>query len=816
MAFKDSAQAAADHNIQSGDPVAQAVANEPHEQSYKNSDWLCSIANADRNLTLQGGGTIIWNKNTALLSFSSDVTIQFPNEVVSAGVGGAKSHTISLGGQLLSFGASGRIAAIKVSRTSTGVSYAHTAVQIYNSISAYESAISAGALATDRFGWILIAIRIASPAPAGDNDHVVLWDNRRVRHHDGTNNVYGQIEGAGSVESQYAQQSEHHLLRWRDNQNRNEFLVQGGVLSWAGRATGLSISTHLHILCPGFAPGDPLTVRVAGPTTLPAIDNDLCYYMDIDRTVGGPQTPAVNVGMFELLVRDTDDRIVLGVCRSGRLYLMDGTVLDSGATMTLGGLAQGVRWILHGPGDGAALYDLQNPPTGTYVRPAGSTPSYVTGGAELMVFVNGVRQAESLFLSGGAGNGDYQEESSTPGLDATTITWESGNIPESHHDITIFVGMAVPNQGVVPTLEAADSSGTSSGEVQLADTAQLRQDANVTVELGTGIDAGMPWMSFSAGEYIQGPVRGWTSNAGATERGLNVYSQRPYLMFGQTGNLYVSPGEIPLPTDPTRISFLVHRRHQPLAIVPNDRPSGDPAPTSWPALMYVYLQPAGATMGSAFDAVISSLSPYQMVDSDLKWGENPNDIGGIFIGSVLANGAANTISDFIPFDRYGNATHYRSGSIPALTAVGLPGDATQNQVVVDLSNYVPITAHAALLQVEFQLQVVNYVAAGGNVVTGINVYTAEATVPGTWPADVSGDYDVQFLFSPFMAAPAIAGTYIQSFGPFWVAVNDQDASGVPLSPASTRLYVGPFCDQIRVRVLGYMEHATGIYRHNRP
>jgi hypothetical protein len=401
-------------------------------------------------------------------------------------------------------------------------------------------------------------------------------------------------------------------------------------------------------------------------------------------------------------------------------------------------------------------------------------------------------------------------------LNATTITWETGSIPESHHDITIFVGMAVPNQGVAPTLEAADSAGTSSGEIQLADTAQIRQDANVTVELGTGIDAGMPWMSLSAGEYIQGPVRGWTSNAGATERGLNIYAQRPYLMFGKASELHVSPGEIPLPTDHTRVAFLVHRRHQPLAVGTTDRPPGDPAPSSWPALMYVYLQPAGSTMGSAFDAIVSSVSPYQTVDSDVKWGGDPYFYGSMFLGSVLANGSFNTISDFIPFDRYGNAVHYRAGSIPAFAAVGQPGDATQNQVVVDLSDYVPITAHAALLQVEFQLHVANYVAAGGNVVTGINVYTEESTIPGTWPADISGDYDVQFLFSPFMAAPALAGTYIQSFGPFWVAVNDQDASGVPLIPASTTLYVGPFCDQIRVRVLGYMENATGIYRHKRP
>jgi len=481
--------------------------------------------------------------------------------------------------------------------------------------------------------------------------------------------------------------------------------------------------------------------------------------------------------------------------------------------MKLGGLAQGVRWIIHSPGDGNASYDLQNPPATYYTRPTGAVPTYITGGAELMVFVNGVRQAESLFLSGGAGNGDYQEASATPGVEASTITWEAGSIPQANHKVTIFVGQAVPNQGLAPILEAAEDDGTAIGEAQLAYKAQLREDAAVSVELATGVDAGMPYIQVGAGEYIMGPVRGLTVMGGATERGLKVYSQRPVVVYGTSTELHVSPGEIPLPVSATREEFIVCRNHQPDTVLIADRLVGDVGPAAWPALMYLYAQANGATMGAPYEIIYSSVAPRPAITTNLHWLAHPSDASLVYIGSVLANGTGTTVSGWVPFDRYGDTVHYRAGSIPSLGSVSHVGDGTTPKDTLDLSQYVPITAVAALLQVEFRLEVSNYVGAAGNTTTGVNVYSEESTSPVTWPASIAGDYDVQFLVTPYLVA-SLGGVYIHSFGPFWLPLNDQDGSGNPATPTAV-LFLGPFCDSVESRVLGYTENTHGVYRHKR-
>jgi len=817
MAFKESSSAIAVDNIVNGEDVEATIANRPHDQAFVNTDQLASVLNSDRNLVIRGGGTISWNSGTETLSFSETLYLSMPNENISTGIGGAVEHTIVSGSLDFSPGTGSRktLAAIKVSRTAEP-GYTMGDVQLFASMTALEAAIAAESPAdqTARFDYIILAKRELISLPPNPNDHIILWDGRRVR--DGES-----ITNSGATDTQYAQDSEFQAERVRENQDRNTYLLGGGVLTWEGPTFGLKLDADFYLSMP-----NNVLMRIASGT-LAAIDNDQCYIIHVsgvpnldradDATTLVTVVPrALNHSEVE---KDNDNLLVLGICRGDRLYLMDGTVVEDGFRTRLGGLAQGVRWVFSGPGTGSASYDF-GAVGGSIIRPTGADPEFFPGATELMVYVNGVRYVEGRYgHPSGAGNGDYDEPADTT-TQYTTITWTPTNRPVPSVDdwVVAFVGLAVPNLG--PTgldqLALSQSDGTVIKSVDLSTDDVREDDATDPTVTFSDIPSGA---EMSVGGVIADPVAGRRAQGvGAIDHGaLLAYSQRPQVFFDDTDagsdNLVISPGELALPLDSSRETWVVHRIWLPAQV---DGNLVSP-PTQPGGLVYVYIDGPGTRHDSAFGPTNiekSTTPPIGLANTNLKWLAHPSNLDWIYIGCYYAYTGIGPVFDYIrPFDRVGDEVRYRAGHQPQVLSDNNGGGGWGSgggQIgPVDLSEDVPRTAHGVILQVEFDIDMAAYDTGGGTDITGVAFYSSESTPPLSFPSSIADDHDVQYLVQPLAAATS--GTKRYAFDPFIIPVNNL-TGGAP-DDASVSLWVGPYVEQVVLHVVGYVESQQHVYRH---
>lgn len=819
--FKDKAAAVAADNIVNGEDVEASIANRPHEQAFTNTDHLASVLNADRNTVITGGGTITWDAGTETLTFGGTIYIGTPNENISTGVGGAVNHVIVAGS--LDFGAGGTktIAALKMSRTSEPT-YTMGDVDLFTDMSALEAQISGESDDVSRFDYIILAVREAQSLPPNPNDHIILWDGRRVR--DGES-----ITNSGATDSQYAQESDYQALRLRDNQDRNTFLLGGGILTWEGTTYGLKCTQSFYINMP-----ENVLMEISA-ATLPAIDNDECYIINIggipalDRT--DDNTTVVSVVARTLthadLDEDDDDLLVLAVCKGSRLHLMDGTVIEAGFRGKLGGLAQGVKWIYSGPGTGLASYDF-SAVGGSTIQPPGATPEFYPGGAELMVFVNGVRYLEGRYTHpSGATNADYDEPADTTNP-YTSITWTpSGRpIPGPSDWVVAFVGLATPNMGPlgIDQLKLAQSDGTVIESLDFS-SEDLREDdsTNPTVSfasIGTGAEV-------SVGGVIADPVSGRRAGAGGVIHGaLLAYAQRPQLFrdhadsTGTGGSVFgwLSPGELPLPLTSSRDTWIVHRAWSPLSL---DFRSGAGAVSSSGNMVYVYIDGSGTSHDTSLTSGMikySSTPPDTAVDTDARWMAHPTNLHWVYVGCAFVHAIGGVPTHLAYFDRSGDSVLYGAGDQVNVLNDSTGWGAAGGQIgPVSLSDRVPRVAHSAILQVQFDVDMTAYTGAGGTDITGVAFYNDQSNalgvIPGTFPSDMGDAHDVQYLVQPNSdGASSPSATKRYAYAPFTLPVNDLGAGDT--ADPTFHVWVGPYLDSIKVNVVGFVENQQHVYRHS--
>jgi hypothetical protein len=810
MSFLKSIDARAAKNIVNGQDVEATVANRAHDASYDNTDYLASVLNADRLLTIRGGGNISWSGGN--LTFSGVIYISFPNEVIAPTVGGAYEHMIAAGGSL-NLGVDKTIVAIKVSRSSNGV-YTLGASNVFKNMLALQNAIAAEMAAESRFQYVILAKREQSTM-GGVDDNVVLWDGRILRLNE-------TITLGGSDNSYYAKAAATEALRLRENQDRNLYLLGGGVLAWPGVGSGLQADEDLYL----YTTHAVQLVIPAG--TYPAIAEDECYVFSISGTVRIDRTDHATTSMQVVLRafhhtdvdKTNNDLVIFAVVKNGRMHLMDGTVIEPGLRCRLGGLAQGLRWIFSGPGTGVASYDF-NTVLGGIVKPAGAVPRFYPGGTELQVFVNGVHQLESRFLHpSGAGFADYNEpiDTTTP---ATAIEWIDHPlrhpIPGPDDRVVAFVGLAVPNLG--PTgldeLTFANSAGVTIATIDLA-SQDIREDS--ATEPTIAFTANPPdGVIIEVGEVIAGPVKGFRSQGTAVGHGaLAVFGQRPQVFYDDAvpNQIVISPGELQIPTTTGRTTWVTHRLWTPLALPAN--PPVDPPGSG--GLVYVYVELNDTHHDSVLTAAqvhLELTAPWGRIANYNRWLSHPLHENYIYIGCYYVECVAGVFSALTPFDRVGDRFLFRAGSHKViLSALPIGGGAGGGSIgALNLSNCVPVTAHAALLEAQYSIDAVLYTGAGGNAITGLAFYSTRSAgvFPLAFPSSIGAAHDYAHLVQPGAAA---AGLVTQQFntGPFLLPTNDININ-VPDPPHTSWTWFGPWVNMLWLNVVGFCESANQLYRH---
>ena len=800
-------------NIANGEDVEEVVANRPHDQAFSNTDLLALSLNADRNILVRGGFNVSWTYGSRKLAFSSSFIIEFPNEEISPGVGGATTHVFNSVGDSIIFGALEQIAAVKLSRT-TNSNRVHAvwSIEFFNTMALYRDAIHASAIADQdhRFSYFLICAVDVSAAGV-ETGNVVLWDGTVLR------NGFSRAN-SGSTDSQYAQQSDYYALRIRENQDRNLRLIGGGTLEWAGPADFLHITSSLYLIS---THGIRYEITAASLAALP-IGVGECYYIQaISRAddAVGPAVVARTTWSGVAMNKTYDDFIVIGYVNSdNRLYLMDGTVMPAGSTMILGGLAQGLRWMYTasvGPGGAApVLYDFSTAPTMTSLLPVGANPEYRVGGCELQIFVNGKRQTEGIYCD--PGGGDYEEVGAVGTL-STSINWVGAHIPDANDRVEAFVGLAVPNLGYAPAMLSFETiGGAPIGTIDLTVDA-INEDALFPTVTLTPSGANM---QVAVGEILAGPVTGLRAQGTAVTFGaLRVFGGRPQVHWYSTGTndaVMISPGEIALPFSTAQESWVMFRLWEPIIKTVSTTTLAD----STRGFIYFYMEndsyiqhDSAITVAFIHD---DALPPVQNISAVGTWLVHPGNANWIYIGCCPGYRPPAGVTLVQPFTRIGDRVRILDGSADYEVldddngggGFGAPGGAV---VGVTLADFVPKTAQAAILTTNFVIDMTAYVAAGTNVVTGAAFYSFSSTMPGAFPASQTAiDYDTRFLEHPNYAAAVIATQYkAYGYPPFELPINDH-VLNIPQDPTFS-LWVGPFVFEIVVDVVGWVEDLN-VYR----
>jgi hypothetical protein len=204
------------------------------------------------------------------------------------------------------------------------------------------------------------------------------------------------------------------------------------------------------------------------------------------------------------------------------------------------------------------------------------------------------------------------------------------------------------------------------------------------------------------------------------------------------------------------------------------------------------------------------------VDEVTEWLGHPTSKEYIYVGCYWAKttGGGPAFEWIRHFDRVGDRVYYRASYQPQVLSDNNGGGgwgASGGQIsAVDLSDYVPLTAHAALLQVQFDVDMTAYTGAGGTDITGVAFYGYQSTPPVAFPSSIADVHDVQYIVQPNVAsAPAALKRY--SFAPFEIPVNDM--SGNTPDDPTVDLWVGPYVEQVILHVVGFVENQQHIYRH---
>lgn len=822
MAFKDQGQFSADGEyVVDGEHVEDSISNRPHEQLSTNTDHLASAFNADRNLRMTGGGTMQYARagTAGTWTWGSDIHLHTVNEEISgADIGGASEHDISAGN--INIPANHQIVYLLVDRqlnhTAAGVgAYASGDMGTCQTWADLKALIEAHATQRDRFQYVVLACR-EQDAIGTDNDNITLLDGRRILHDQ-------SIQNAGATDTQYTQQTETDDLTNRSNQDRNLHLVGGGIISWGGPGNGLAFDGDLVL----YMPTDNLHTIPVASSPLANITNDEVYVVDLTRTDATNTNPtavavhnrndAVNV------VKEDDNLFILAYCgNDNRLYLADGTVLEPGYQGVLGGLAQGVRWIYTGPGTSVAAYDFT---AQGQVHPALSTPEYIVGGTELMVWVNGSLRSEGTYRDpAGAAGADY-DETGVAGSDSTTITFTAGNIPNPSDKVVAAVGVSNPfTAGLIPYLEAADSAGTQIGvDVLLNAGAQLRQDADETIILGA---PAANQLDIEVGGFIADPVRLRCRHTGGggtiIDGALKLFGHRPTVHYddtpGSTTNIMVSPGEVCVPITAARETWYAarsyHATFHDTTVLASWLTGAYPG--AYPAIVYVYaFCSAGVTYhDGSFDVGFCTTPPVQLPMSEQDWLSHPTVQDAVFIGSVLCTGPGGSgePTSVIPFDRVGDDVIFRPGNIVAnnLYDQVTAGAAGPGAAPLGSVGYVPITATGAIFHGEYTLDWAAWQIAG-SLPEGITLAAGLTGPVGGSATVMNDDQDAWFLVQPLdSGAPPVVPTGLFTFGPCKIPTNNY-AAGV--APPATSVGWTNSVFFINILLKGYTEPASHIYRH---
>lgn len=290
-------------------------------------------------------------------------------------------------------------------------------------------------------------------------------------------------------------------------QDRNTFLTGGGTLTWEGSTGTLTWTADLLLYIGTLAA--PVTISagsIAGVTPEPT-----CIYVLVNRATGGSVSMAS--ASVHAAVLDKDNAIVLAVRGpNSRLHFCDGTVLNDGASGSLGAPSPGIGQSVV-DGDGGASYLVGF--------------DYLEGTNQLMVVVGGLVQQLGLHYTETAGSpGEVEFQAGyEPGATEKIVFLglNGGQGPPgpnasrqdaytSGRTVATTSGQPLQNQNATPT-EVLEQWGTPGD----SDAAYVRADGKMGMSAARVSDSSSPgdyWEQISLG----GDLVFWNSDTGAAVR----------------------------------------------------------------------------------------------------------------------------------------------------------------------------------------------------------------------------------------------------------------------------------------------------------
>lgn len=589
--------------------------NRALERLAENTNALLEAVQSGKWATLMGGGDISWNAPN--VAWTSNFIIWFTAELFPA------THNIILIAESPVGLTLGQIAWVVVDRATDAASLTVSKGTIF---SFYSAVFTASA---KRLDVVPLFFRDSGGL-------VLLGDGRRIREGE-------SLLGGGFRDTQYGQQTELTQVREQQLDNLKLMLVGGGDISWnISGPNSMAWTGTFQMLFP--AQGTGKFELSAGSKTIPP---GQVAYLTLDRdAASGPITDA-SLGVIAIgSLAETDDVFVLAYhnAADSKLYMWDGTSLNDGDVVELGGVRSGVQWFFKGAGTApAGTPAIPHPGQITDFEAAlGTGTTYKVGTGELMVYRNGVKAKASL------------------------ATWEGGSHPAG---------------GLVGTVEDYDeyleedpnTDGTGTRIIWLRDNTP---DGAVGHPSDTH-DPPWTWpKSLATGDpdFLEAFV-GIQGNQRSVANVDGIYGfETVFTEQGGGARVFVAGGVLVTAGDPYH-----HLNGSNIYADPDtDLVAGDPTPLFAPAWNYLYLKP-GAVFGGPPELVFTRIGP----DSDAL-GVHPSQADHRFLSSVYMD----TVSAVRGFSKVGGHLTLSRGVDASAAFAGL----SNGWNVINLAGHIPDTS----------------------------------------------------------------------------------------------------------------------------
>tara|TARA_B100001123_G_scaffold72710_1_gene81729 strand:- start:10143 stop:13043 length:2901 start_codon:yes stop_codon:yes gene_type:complete len=268
-------------------------------------------------------------------------------------------------------------------------------------------------------------------------------------------------------------------------------------------------------------------------------------YITMDRS-GSLSTATASVATAASGVAEDDGDIFTFAVRGedGRCYLWNGTVIESGSAVALGGAApEGVKWYLSGNYTGAASMSLTTASGVTLLGSSTDPAEYTTGGHNILVYINGQLAKGGVYADNAAAlaAGARYREIDAGGGTGTSITWQEdttgastpGGVPMYRPVAADFIEIFLPSgaTGAAGRWQTMESLALHpydtphSGTTDTANTATATGPASVSHTVAQVAAAGANWYGLAD---HQTESRSWAIELSIDDGSTNaatIYSQ---------------------------------------------------------------------------------------------------------------------------------------------------------------------------------------------------------------------------------------------------------------------------------------------------